>query len=148
MGRNGTWACSARICALTRLHLASCCKQYFPFYKRSIQMFPHISNNLHIALDWKPSVPVTIVSTVFWNVTPCGPVDVSEQRSAFILRVVDILKKQRATSWLVTCLAYSSILKAVHSSEVSVNVYRTRRRHVPEDSSFHSHCCVRTSNPV
>lgn len=106
-------------------------------------MFPHI------ALNWKPSVPVTMVNIIFWNVMPCDPVDVSKQRTAFILRVVDILKKQQATSWLVTWMAYSSTLKkAVRSTEVSVNVYRTIRRHVPEDSSLDSHCCVRTSNPV
>jgi hypothetical protein len=42
---------------------------------------------------------------------------------------------------MVTCLAYSSILKmeAVCSSEMSIYVYRTTQRYIPEDSILHSH---------
>jgi hypothetical protein len=42
-----------------------------------------------------------------------------------------------------TCLAYSSTLKieTVCSSESSVNIHCTIRRHVPEDSTSDSHHC-------
>jgi hypothetical protein len=46
-----------------------------------------------------------------------------------------LLRRQEQSA----CLTYSSILKmeAVHSSETSVNFYRTTRRHTPEDSTIY-----------
>jgi hypothetical protein len=40
-------------------------------------------------------------------------------------------------------LDYSSTLKmdAIHSCEMSVKIYRTTRRHIPEDANFHCNCC-------
>jgi hypothetical protein len=40
-------------------------------------------------------------------------------------------------------LAFSSTLRmeVVRSSETSVNFYQIRRRHIPENSSLHCHCC-------
>jgi hypothetical protein len=44
---------------------------------------------------------------------------------------------------LVAYLDCSSTLwmETVHSSETSVNLYRTLQRHIPEDSIFHGHRC-------
>jgi hypothetical protein len=44
---------------------------------------------------------------------------------------------------LVSCLAYSSILKmeTIFSSETSVHFQRTTRRYVPEDRTLHNHRC-------
>jgi hypothetical protein len=43
---------------------------------------------------------------------------------------------------LVSCLAYSSILKmeAICSSETSVDFQRTIQRYIPEDSTLNMHC--------
>jgi hypothetical protein len=44
---------------------------------------------------------------------------------------------------MVSCLTDTFTLKmeAVFASETSVNIYQTTRRHIPEDSTLHSHCC-------
>jgi hypothetical protein len=47
-------------------------------------------------------------------------------------------KKQETNKALIACFAYPSISKmeAVPSSATSVNLYRTPRRHIQEDSTY------------
>jgi hypothetical protein len=43
---------------------------------------------------------------------------------------------------LIACLSYTSTIemKALRSSETSVNFYRTMQCHIPEESTLHDHC--------
>jgi hypothetical protein len=53
-----------------------------------------------------------------------------------------------ASCMLVSCIAYSSILKmgAICSSETLVNFYRTALLYVPENTTFKIHFLARTCN--
>jgi hypothetical protein len=47
--------------------------------------------------------------------------------------------QKRSNTGHSACLAYSTTLKteSIRSSETSVNVYQTRRHHIPDDSALH-----------
>jgi hypothetical protein len=66
--------------------------------------------------------PVVMMSSVFWDITPCSPLKVDRVLSpAFTL---------------VSCSAYSTLkMEAICSSETSVDFQRTKRRYIPEDST-------------
>jgi hypothetical protein len=72
----------------------------------------------------------------FWNVTLCCLVEVKRRfRGIHYLHLKDwryskqTTNKKEARSW------------AVRSSKTSMNFYRTTRRHISEDSTFHRYRC-------
>jgi hypothetical protein len=73
--------------------------------------------------------------------------DVSEERTVSELKIkprkyeakaCTIASRDFAYFWFIARLAYSAILKieAVRSSKTPVNLYRTTRRHIPENSTL------------
>jgi hypothetical protein len=57
---------------------------------------------------------------VIWDVLPCSQIltDVSEMRTAFIIRAMNII---------------ALMMEAVRTSETSANIYLTTRQYIPED---------------
>jgi hypothetical protein len=71
--------------------------------------------------------------TISSVVTPYAPLefhDVSEERTASVLRVDDYGKQARSKKLCGS------------SSEISANLYKTIRRHIPENGALHSHSSV------
>jgi hypothetical protein len=66
---------------------------------------------------------------------------VGDQSFPELLVAISFLNEQ--TTPPASCLAYSSTLKmkAIRSSEMSVDFYRTTQAYIPEDSTLHSHLC-------
>jgi hypothetical protein len=75
---------------------------------------------------------LSLKNTAVWDVTPCSQVEAHRQFGrTYCLH-------------LVSCLAYSSVLKmtTVRSSETSANLlYRTTRRYIPEDCTLRRYRC-------
>jgi hypothetical protein len=78
--------------------------------------------NSYMNVEFEVLTAVVMMSTIFWDITPCSSSNVC-MPPAFTL---------------VSCSAYSSALKmeAIYSSETSVDIQRTTRRYIPEDSTF------------
>jgi hypothetical protein len=72
--------------------------------------------------------PVVMKSTIFWDTTLCSPLKVNR-------RFGETYRLPYAFT-LVFCSAHFSTLKmeAIYSSETSVDLQRTIRRYIPEDS--------------
>jgi hypothetical protein len=80
---------------------------------------------------------VVIKSTVFWNITLCSPLNVNRRfggkyRLHIQGRRISRARNQRESRWQ----AYSCTLKmeAICSSETLVDIQRTTRRYISEDS--------------
>jgi hypothetical protein len=69
---------------------------------------------------------VSIKNTIFWDVTPYSRVQV--HRSPLCLLPT--------YCWWLASLILENRMDAVPSSETSVNFYRTKRRHIPEDRTI------------
>lgn len=64
--------------------------------------------------------------------------DVSKKCTASVFRIEE--QEEVNAAWV----AYSSavMMESVHFSKISVNVYQTRRYHISENSSLHTHARV------
>jgi hypothetical protein len=73
---------------------------------------------------------VVMKSTIFWDITPCSPLSVSRRFGGTLCFPAVFTR--------VSCPAYFSNLKmgAICSSETSVDIQRTTRRYIPEDSTL------------
>jgi hypothetical protein len=91
-------------------------------------------------------------STIFWDITPCSPSNVNRlSGGAYRLHFqgwrISRARNQRESKWqaefFASCSAYSSTLKmeAICSTETSIDIRRTTRRYIPEDSTLHNHRC-------
>jgi hypothetical protein len=87
---------------------------------------------------------VVMVSTIFWDITPYGPLKVNRRFWGIYClhlqdRNISRARNQRNSSWprvlaLVSCSAYSSTLKM---EETSVHFQHTTRCYSPEDSTIY-----------
>jgi hypothetical protein len=86
------------------------------------------------------------MSCIFWYMTACSPEkssDVSEEYIDSIFRVEDYM-----SSMLISCFTYSSTvtMKAIYSSETSVDLHRTAWRYIRKNKILHVvHCFNVTS---
>jgi hypothetical protein len=81
---------------------------------------------------------VVVKSTIFWDITPCSPLNVNRRfgetyRLHFQGRRISWARNQRESPLLWS--TYSSTLKmeAICSSETSADIQRTTRRYIPQD---------------
>jgi hypothetical protein len=97
-----------------------------------------------------------IKNAMFWDITPCSPLKVNWRfggtyRLHLQGRRISRARNQRESRCLslppaltpFSCSAYSSTLKteAIYSSETSLDIQRTTRRYIPEDSTLRYHRC-------
>jgi hypothetical protein len=71
--------------------------------------------------------------------------DVSEERTTFIFRIWETARQLPVSCWVLSLLLVYPEIEAMHSAEISTNLYRTRR-YVSRDSSLRSHCCEDVSS--
>jgi hypothetical protein len=85
----------------------------------------YMLNPLMLYVGFEAITEVTTRGTIAWNVISCSRyiTEVSKERFASIVRVEHYSR-----------FAYSPALKWIQYS-TSVNLYRTARRHIPEDLS-------------
>jgi hypothetical protein len=77
--------------------------------------------------------PLVMKSNVFWDITPYSSLKVSRRFTGL-----------PPSFALVTCLAYSTLkMKAICSSETSVDFQRTTQRYILEDSTLQRGCIDR-----
>jgi hypothetical protein len=84
----------------------------------------------------------TLKSSVFWDITPCCSLKASRRFGGICLLYQIVICLPPALT-LAFCLAYTSILniKAICSSETSVNFQQTALRYIPEGRTLHNHYC-------
>jgi hypothetical protein len=82
---------------------------------------------------------VTVRNTIFWDVTPCSSVGIYRHFGGMYCFYIQGRRVSQASNKHVAALAYSSTLKmgAVRSSETSVNLDQTTRRHTPADRTLY-----------
>jgi hypothetical protein len=86
-----------------------------------------------------------VKSSVLWNITPCSPLKVNRPfgRTYRLHLPVENKTSKKPAFTLVSCSSYSSTLnmKAVCSSETSVDFQRTTQHCIPEDSILYDDRC-------
>jgi hypothetical protein len=71
---------------------------------------------------------VVMKTTIFWDITPCSPLKVSRRFG----KTYSLLAR-----WFLAELIFSTPkMKAICSSETSVDTQRTTRRYIPEDGTL------------
>jgi hypothetical protein len=76
-------------------------------------------------------------STAFWDITPYSPLKVN-RRFGYHLHIqsqISRVRYQHESRW-------QAEMGAIYSSETSVGFQQTTRRYIPEDRTFHKHCCL------
>jgi hypothetical protein len=86
------------------------------------------------------------LSTVtVWDITPCSPLNVNRRfGGTYRLHLQDRknkLSKSFVHAGFLLGLFSTLKMEAICSSETSVDVQRTTRRYIPEDSTLHDHRC-------
>jgi hypothetical protein len=81
--------------------------------------------------------------TIFWDITPCSPLNVNRRFGETYHLHLQGRRLLDTCFYAGSCLVYSSTLKmeALFSSETSIDIERTTRRYIPEDSTLHNHRC-------
>jgi hypothetical protein len=77
---------------------------------------------------------VSVKRTLFWEVTQCNPVDVHRRFGRRYCLYIQARRVSQATS--KNKAANDVNVEVLRSSETSVKLYRTTRRHIPEDGAL------------
>jgi hypothetical protein len=83
-------------------------------------------------------------SSVFWDIIPCSPTDVSVGHLHLQNRISSVTNQDEAANKQNSAfIAYSSTLKmeAICSTGTSVDFHRTTWRYIPENRTLHIHLC-------
>jgi hypothetical protein len=81
-----------------------------------------------------------VKSTIFWDITPCGPLKVNRRSDEYIASISRVENKpSKIPGWKQVA---SLKIEAMFFSETSVDFRRTMRRYIPEDNNtLHNHRC-------
>jgi hypothetical protein len=94
---------------------------------------------------WTERYSFLLKSSILWNVMPYNLVEVYWCfRGTYCLhfrgqRVCQPASSLHAAQLLAYCLTLK--MEPVHFSDVLEKLYQTTRRHIPENRTFHNHCC-------
>jgi hypothetical protein len=95
---------------------------------------------------------VIMKSSIFWNITPCGPLKVIQCFGGIyrlLIQSLRIIQARNQCTLLAAhfhvgfCLVYSSTLKmeSTFFFETSVDFQRTKGRNIAEGRTLHNDCC-------
>jgi hypothetical protein len=81
-------------------------------------------------------------SSIFWDITQCSPLKVSNVLEEHVASIFRIKPKHEASKKKVVNRAYireDRIIHLFNSSQPSVDFKRTSLRFIPEDRTLHTH---------
>jgi hypothetical protein len=137
----------------SRIKLGTCCLQSrsLPWETKlhahkatgSVRIVPHLSQERFLPnpfqfVGLEVLIAVDMKSTVFWVITRCSPLKVNWRFGGQNNHNFRVEGGLAAAFTLVSCSAYSSILKmeTICSSETSLDFQRTTQRYNPEGRNF------------